>query len=100
MASCLVKYIQVNHDPAENKLVLVSDHCSGQNKNINLVLTSLHLVHGDTFNSVRHVFLVPGHSYMPCDRKFGSIELTTEAHQHFHHGRLCCLNKERSIWWV
>lgn len=85
VASCLLHYLENNHDPAtEKKLVLVSDNCAGQNKNINMVLTCLRLVHGGKFDSVRHVFLVPRHSYMPCDRQFGNNELKLLKHPNIY----------------
>lgn len=47
---------------------------------MNVVLTCLHLVHQETFNSVHHIFLVPGHYYMPYDRQFGSAEVKLRRH--------------------
>ena len=46
---------------------------TGQNKNNNLVLALLWLVHLGEFDRVELAYLVSGHSYMPCDRKFGNI---------------------------
>ena len=46
---------------------------TGQNKNNNLVLALLRLVHLGEFDRVELAYLVSGHSYMPCDRKFGNI---------------------------
>merc|ERR1712240_151613 len=47
-----------------------------QNKNDNLVLTLLRLIHLEIFHRIELAFLVPGHSYMDCDRKFGQISRT------------------------
>ena len=74
IASCLTHYLE-NFVPARvNKLVIFSDNCGGQNKNINLCLQLLRLVHSQRFDLVKHYFLMPGHSYMPCDRDFGNLE--------------------------
>jgi len=54
--------------------VLFSDNCAGQNKNINVVLSLLRHIHEKRFFNITHNFLVPGHSYLPCDRQFGNIE--------------------------
>ena len=46
---------------------------TSQNKNNNLVLALLRLVHLGEFDRVELAYLVSGHSYMDCDRKFGNI---------------------------
>ena len=55
------------------RLRILADNCGGQNKNNNLVLALLRLIHMKVFYRIEMAFLVPGHSYMPCDRKFGHI---------------------------
>ena len=72
--SCINHYIDLHHKENQTKLILFSDNCGGQNKNINVILGCLRLVHMKKFFRIEHFFLVPGHSYMPCDRHFGSIE--------------------------
>ena len=44
-----------------------------QNKNNNLVLALLRLVHLKKFNRIELAYMVPGHSYLPCDRRFAHI---------------------------
>lgn len=57
--------------PHTKQIVLLSDSCGGQNKNILMVQFSLWIAR--TFNvSVVHIFPVRGHSYNVCDRNFGS----------------------------
>lgn len=74
IASCLLHYI-TNYLPSSvNKLIVFSDNCGGQNKNLNLCLLMLRFIHSDRFALVKHYFLIPGHSYMPCDRDFGNLE--------------------------
>lgn len=57
-----------------HKLKVVTDNSGGQNKNINVILYYLKQIHDGKFKIIEHLFLVPGHSYMPCDRAFGNIE--------------------------
>ena len=74
--SCINKWLQQNVFNKQNrpfKLRIIADNCGGQNKNNNLVLALLRLVHLKQFHRVELAFLVPGHLYMPCDRKFGNI---------------------------
>ncbi|KAK4324158.1 hypothetical protein Pmani_005161 [Petrolisthes manimaculis] len=47
----------------------------GQNKNKNVILSCLRKIHANRLESIQHYFMVPGHSYLPCDRDFGVIEL-------------------------
>lgn len=74
IASCLDYYIQHNIEPNIKKLVIFSDNCAGQNKNRNIVLSCLRNIHSGRFDFIKHYFLIPGHSYLPCDRDFGNIE--------------------------
>ena len=47
---------------------------SGQTKNIYFVLCFMWLIHLGILKEVHLEFLVPGHSFMPCDRCFGTLE--------------------------
>ena len=77
IGSCLMHYI-ANSVPAHcSKLVIFSDNCGGQNKNINLSLLLLRYIHSGRFSLIKQYYLMPGHSYLPCDRDFGVLE------QHF-----------------
>lgn len=75
IGSCLVKHLN-EHLPKETKnLLLYSDSCGGQNRNIKLALTleKFLLLH-DTLDSIEQNFFVPGHSFNSCDRSFAVIE--------------------------
>ena len=74
ITSALCHWIEENQKD-ETHLILFSDNCAGQNKNLNMVLSNLRMIHQGKFFRIEHYFLVPGHSYMPCDQKFGNIEL-------------------------
>jgi len=55
---------------------LNSDSCGGQNRNINMVCLWLHVVSSAeySYTTIDHKFMISGHSYLPNDRDFGSIE--------------------------
>ena len=72
--SCLLKWIELNKSDGFKDLVIFADNCAGQNKNIYVVLNCLRLLQLGDFDSIKIEFMVAGHSYMPCDRAFGSIE--------------------------
>ena len=72
--SCLLKWIELNKSDGFKDLVIFADNCAGQNKNIYVVLNCLRLLQLGDLDSIKIEFMVAGHSYMPCDRAFGSIE--------------------------
>ena len=74
ITSCVLHYINNSVDINIKTLKMFSDNCGGQNKNINMVLTCLRKIHEGRFDKIEHFFMVPGHSYLPCDRDFGNIE--------------------------
>ena len=76
IASCILKWVNHAWDSGERftKLQIVSDNCGGQNKNINIILMYLREIHSGRLTEIEHYYLVPGHSYMACDRAFGNIE--------------------------
>ncbi|KAK3893328.1 hypothetical protein Pcinc_002883 [Petrolisthes cinctipes] len=41
---------------------------------------TLLFIHAGTFTNVDHYFLMPGHSFMPCDRHFANIEQKLRKH--------------------
>lgn len=75
VASCIKNWVdeELSKDDFAH-LMVFSDNCPGQNKNINLVLYYLRLLHARKLFRIEHVYLIPGHSYMACDRAFGNIE--------------------------
>ena len=74
VASCLVHFVEHYLPAAVSKLTIFSDNCAGQNKNLNISLQCLRLIHSQRFGLIKHYFLMPGHSFMPCDRDFGNLE--------------------------
>lgn len=75
IASCLVKHLKT-HATLEKHVILYSDSCTGQNRNIKTTLSLLKLLQvPDTrVDTIDHKFLVSGHSYLPNDAEFGIIE--------------------------
>ena len=66
------------------KLIVYSDACGGQNRNINLVCMWLHVVASNEypFTRVEHKFMVSDHSYLPNDQDFGHVELSRKKTNH------------------
>ena len=76
VATCLMKWIDMRQSEGQKFDVLrvFCDNAGGQNKNIHIVLAALRLIHAKKLFRIEFVFMVSGHSYMPCDRSFGVIE--------------------------
>lgn len=77
IASFILHYFENYVDVDVKSVIVFSDNCPGQNKNLNVVLGYLRLIHNNKFETIRHYFLVPGHSMMGCDRDFGHIKIKT-----------------------
>ena len=80
--SCLRKWLEDNVFTTPNyprNLRIFADNCGGQNKNINLTLALLREIHLKNFERIELCYLVPGHSYMACDRSFGHVAKNLEA---------------------
>lgn len=75
IGSCVLTFLK-EHPVPSTRLIAYSDSCGGQNRNINVVCLWQHIVSSDDFSytTVDHKFMVSGHSYLPNDRDFGSIE--------------------------
>ena len=72
--SCINQYIQHNVLNNVKHLIVYSDSCFAQNKNINLISYWSYLVQSGIFETIEQKFLASGHTYLPCDRDFGLIE--------------------------
>lgn len=75
VGSCILKHLQQMTASAQS-LILYSDLCGGQNRNINITCLLLHIVANPAypFTTIHHKFMVKGHSYLPNDRDFGGVE--------------------------
>ena len=76
VCSCILKWFHIRRERGDTftKLRIFADNCYGQNKNIYVILSMLRLIHSQALEKVTIEFMVVGHSYLPCDRAFGSIE--------------------------
>jgi hypothetical protein len=81
IASSLVKHIK-EHAKNSKHVILYSDSCTGQNRNIKMALSLLQLTQdtGTSINTIDHKFLVSGHSFLPNDADFGVIESASQKH--------------------
>ena len=73
IASCITVWLREN-SAGRKKLRVFCDNCAGQNKNKFIVLMALQQVHQQKLTRVEFIYLVSGHSFLPCDRSFGIIE--------------------------
>lgn len=84
VGSCLKKYIDENCTGIE-ELVLWSDSCGGQNRNIRIVLMLKHILHNHpTLQKITMRFLIPGHSFLPNDSEFGDVESHLKCYQRLY----------------
>lgn len=60
-------------DARVRKLKICSDNCSAQNKSNALIQFLFTMVESGRFDEIVHHFPEPGHSYLPCDRRFGIV---------------------------
>ncbi|CAH1099175.1 unnamed protein product [Psylliodes chrysocephalus] len=74
IGSCIFHYIK-NYVRTE-KLVMFSDQCGGQNRNIKMTALCNYIVSSElsTVNEINHKFLVSRHSFLPCDQDLGLVE--------------------------
>ncbi|GLV33296.1 hypothetical protein CBL_20095 [Carabus blaptoides fortunei] len=75
IASCLVNFLK-KHASTHSHIIMYSDCCTSQNRNIKISLSLLKLAQDPemTANYIDHKFLTSGHSYLPNDADFGVIE--------------------------
>lgn len=76
IASCLLQHIQQEIPVGVVKLKLFSDCCGGQNRN-SIIITAMFaaLQEHPSLEQVDHIFLVPGHTFLPeVDSRHSVIE--------------------------
>ena len=83
ISSCLLRYFRLRQSEASH-LILFSDACGGQNRNINIVCLWMYVVSSPDYSYalIDHKFMISGHSYLPNDRDLGSIERANRRTQH------------------
>ncbi|KAJ8688468.1 hypothetical protein QAD02_024263 [Eretmocerus hayati] len=75
IASCLVTHIVAKASHATH-IIMWSDMCTGQNRNIKVTLSLMKLLQRPDIEAdiIDHKFPVSGHSFLPNDTDFGAIE--------------------------
>ena len=83
IASCLLKHFCSARSQASH-LIVFSDACGGQNRNINMACFWLYIVSNPdlSYTAVDHKFMLSGHSFLPNDRDFGAVEKASRMTQH------------------
>lgn len=75
IGSCLLKHLKNHISNETKKVILNSDSCGGQNRNIKLTLfLKFFLSENSTVETIEQKFFVSGHSFNSCDRCFSLIE--------------------------
>ena len=97
IASSILHYLNQGDSDASH-LIVFSDACGGQNRNINIACLWMYVVSSDEFKYtvVDHKFMISGHSYLPNDRDFGSIENANRRTQHVFVPEEWCTLVERA----
>ena len=85
LASCVVHHLKM-HASTHSKIILYSDSCTGQNRNIKMSLSLMKLSQDPNMevSSIDHKFLISGHSYLPNDGDFGIIEKASRKISHIY----------------
>lgn len=75
IGSCLMKHLNECVSENTKEVILYSDSCNGQNRNIklSLLLKKLLAEHAN-IKIITQKFFVSGHSYNSCDRSFATVE--------------------------
>lgn len=71
--SCLNNFINKHVGEQCETLMLLSDGCTGQNRNHTMVRYLMTLVNTSRFKTIYQYFPTRGHSFMPCDRDFAKL---------------------------
>ena len=75
IGSCILEHVFQHIPETVTHLILYSDICGGQNRNIKMSLMLQYILHKSPFlKTIEEKFFVPGHSFSSCDRDFAVIE--------------------------
>ena len=75
IGSCILEHVFQHIPETVNHLILYSNSCGGQNRNIKMSLMLQYILHKSPFlKTIEQKFFVPGHSFSSCDRDFAVIE--------------------------
>ncbi|XP_050315421.1 uncharacterized protein LOC126749795 isoform X1 [Anthonomus grandis grandis] len=74
LCSFILDYIHKEINENVTELHLFCDNCPGQNKNLCMVKMCMALKSTGRFDKISQYFPIRGHSFLPCDRAFGTIK--------------------------
>ena len=74
VASCLLKYIKEENSGDRKHIIAFSDTCGGHDRNFNVASFWIYCINCGLVDCVDHTFMYSGHSFLPNDRDFGTIE--------------------------
>lgn len=74
IGSCLLQHFKKNIAESIENIILYSDSCGGQNRNIKLTLLLKHFLASSQVKNITQKYFISGHSYNSCDRCFSLIE--------------------------
>ena len=74
VACCLLRYIKEEKSGDVKHIIAFSDTHGGQNINFNAASFWIYCINCELVECVDQKFMYSGHSFLPNDRDFGSIE--------------------------
>lgn len=83
-------YIVNNISPQVKELNVFSDACPGQNRNHTFIRFLMGLSIFGRFKNINVYFPVRGHSFLPCDRDFGTIKRVIRHHDRIYSPEQYC----------
>lgn len=82
VGSCLIKFIKNHLRDGVEELVLWSDCCGGQNRNIKIILMLKTILNSHpNLKTITFKYLESGHSFLPNDTDFSKIEYELKHHE-------------------
>lgn len=81
IGSCLLRHFREHLAPSVKRIILYSDSCGGQNRNIKMSMLLSNYLCTSSVDFIEQRFFVSGHSYNSCDRMFGIIEQQSKLHE-------------------
>lgn len=75
ISSCLIEHLRNKVPESTDHVIMFSDSCGGQNRNIKVALACMHFLQDNShIKVIDHKFMTSGHSFLPNDADFGVIE--------------------------
>ena len=84
ICSSLYSFLQSISLHSYRKIKTFSDCCSGQNRNRNIIAFFMYICHKYQIEEWEHTYMESGHSYLPNDRDFSSIEKKSKRTTHIY----------------